>query len=87
MPLVWIPSLLRDLTAGREMVTVPGATVSELIDALEQAYPGLKQRLCAGDELRPGIAVVVDAEVARLGLLQPVAEQSEVHIVPAIAGG
>lgn len=87
MPTVWIPSLLRDLTAGRETVTVPGATVAEVIDALDRDYPGIKRRVCAGDALRPGIAIIIGTEVARLGLLEPVPEGCEVHIVPAIAGG
>ena len=87
MPVVWIPSLLRDLTGGQETVTVRGATVGEVIDALDRAHPGIKQRVCAGDGIRSGMAVVVGTEVARLGLLEPVPEGREVHIVPAIAGG
>lgn len=79
--------MLRDLTGGRQTVTVPGQTVRELIEALEQAYPGFRERVCDRHGLRPGLAVVVDAEVARLGLWQPVHEQSEVHFQPAIGGG
>jgi molybdopterin synthase sulfur carrier subunit len=87
MATVWIPSLLRDLTAGQETVTIPGATVGQVIDALDRAYPGVKGRLCDAGGLRPGIAVAVDTAVARLGLLQPVGPQSEVHFLPAIGGG
>ncbi len=87
MPVVWIPSLLRQLTGGLETITVQGTTVREVIDSLDTLYPGIKQRICTGDSLRPGIAVMIDSEVARLGLHQPVPEASEVHIVPAIAGG
>lgn len=87
MPTVWIPSLLRDLTGGRETVTVGGATVGEVIAALDRAHPGIKQRVCAGDSLRSGMAVVVGTEVARLGLLERVPQGCEVHIIPAIAGG
>ena len=87
MAVVWIPSLLRDLTQGQESVNVPGANVREVIDALETLYPGMRERLCEGEQLRPGIAVAVDTQIARLGLLQPVAEESEVHFVPAVGGG
>jgi molybdopterin synthase sulfur carrier subunit len=87
MAVVWIPSLLRDLTGGHEKVTVAGGSVRAIIDALDGAYPGIKERLCDGQGLRPGIAVAVDTQVARLGLLQPVAEQSEIHFLPAISGG
>ena len=78
---------MRDLTGGREQISVPGATVREVIDALDCASPGIKARLRAGDRLAPGLAVTVDGRSARLGLMAPVEEQSEVHFLPAIAGG
>jgi molybdopterin synthase sulfur carrier subunit len=84
---VWIPSLLRDLTGGRDTVDVPGARVREVVEELDRLYPGVKDRLCDADGLRPGIAVVVDTEVARLGWLQPVGRASEVHFLPALGGG
>ena len=87
MATVYIPSLLRDLTAGQDVVTVPGARVSAVIEELEQRYPGIKARLCDGDELRPGMAVFVDNEVSRLGLRQIVGPDTEIHFVPAIGGG
>ncbi|MBY0528302.1 MAG: MoaD/ThiS family protein [Gemmataceae bacterium] len=87
MPTVWIPSLLRDLTGGRETVSVTGATVREVIASLEQAHPGVRARLCDGDSLRSGIAVAVDAVLVRRGLSEAVGEHCEVHFVPAIAGG
>ena len=87
MAVVWIPSLLREFTNGQETVTIPGSTVGEIIDGLELAYPGIKGRLCDATGLRSGMAVSVDAQVARFGLRQPVGENSEVHFVPAIAGG
>ncbi len=87
MPVVWIPSLLRSLTGGRETVTVPGDTVGQVIDELERLHPGMKARLCEGEGLRPGMAVAVDTQVARLGLRQPVAEKSEIHFLPAVSGG
>ena len=87
MAVVWIPPLLRDLTDGRETVPVAGATVRQVLEGLERQYPGIKGRLCDGDALRPGVAVAVDTQVARLGLAQPVGEHSEVHFLPAISGG
>jgi sulfur-carrier protein len=87
MAQVWIPPLLRDLTQGRETVTVPGANVGQTIDALEQQFPGIRDRLSPNGELRPGLAVVVDGVAGRFGLLETVGPESEVHFVPAIAGG
>jgi molybdopterin synthase sulfur carrier subunit len=87
MARVWIPSLLRDLTDGRETINVPGTSVRQVIDELDRRHPGVRGRLCDGDALRSGLAVVVDHEVGRLGLLQAVGPGSEVHFLPAIAGG
>jgi molybdopterin synthase sulfur carrier subunit len=87
MPTVWIPSLLRPLTGGHESVRVPGSTVRELIDALEERSQGIKTRLCDGSDLRAGLAVVIDGQVSRRGLSAEVNEDSEVHFIPAIGGG
>jgi molybdopterin synthase sulfur carrier subunit len=87
MARVWIPSLLRDLTGGQETISVPGASVRQVIDGLDRLHPGVRDRLCDGDGLRRGLAAIVDGEVARLGLLQAVSLDSEVHFLPAIAGG
>jgi sulfur-carrier protein len=87
MARVWIPPLLRDLTGGQETVSAPGASVRQVIEELDRLYPGVRSRLCDGDQLRPGLAVVVGTEVARRGLSQPVDPDSEVHFLPAIAGG
>jgi molybdopterin synthase sulfur carrier subunit len=84
---VWIPALLRDLTLGQENVSVSGSTVREVIAALERKFPGIRDRLCSGHGLRPGIAVVVNSQIATLGLMQPVPENSEVHFLPAVSGG
>ena len=87
MATVWVPALLRDLTGDRETVEVAGRTVGEIIDALEARFPGMRGQLCRGTGLRPGLAVAVDTQIARLGLSQPVGETSEVHFLPALAGG
>jgi sulfur-carrier protein len=87
MPVVFIPALLRDLTHGEESVLVPGVSVREVIEQLEERYPGVKARLYDGDRLRPGIAVAVDGAISRLRLRHRLQEGSEVHFLPAISGG
>jgi molybdopterin converting factor small subunit len=87
MATVWIPALLRRLTHGRETLEVEGASVRQIIDNLETLCPGIKARLCEGDELRRGMAVAVDSQLAQGGLAQAVPEGSEVHFVPSISGG
>lgn len=87
MPTVFIPSLLRGLTGGAQHVRVAGATVREVIDALDEQYPGLKARLVEDGRLRRGVAVVVDGASTREGLRHRLDDGSEVHFVPAISGG
>ena len=87
MAVVRVPSLMRDLTGGREQISAPGKTVGEVIAALDEAFPGIKSRLCVGEQLDPALAVFVDGKIARLGLLAPVGDQNEIHFLPAIAGG
>ena len=87
MPVVWVPSLMRDLTGGEEQVSVPGSTLRQVVASLEQAYPGMRDRLMDDDGIKPGIAVVIDGETALMGLLEPVSPDSEVHFLPAIGGG
>ena len=43
---VFLPGALRVWADGAERVTVSGATVAELIAALEEAHPGLRFSLC-----------------------------------------
>lgn len=87
MAKVVIPPLLRELTGGRSEVTAEGKNVREVIASLDQQFPGLGERLRVGDALARGIAVDVDGQVPGLGLLAPVAPDSEIHFLPAISGG
>ena len=84
---VFIPPLMRGLTAGAETVEAAGGSVRRIVDDLDRQFPGLKDRLCAGDVLRPGLAVAVNGTVSSVGLLQKVPDGSEVHFLPAIGGG
>ena len=87
MPMVYIPSLMRDLTRGKPRVEVDGRTVGEVIRALDRLYPGVGSRLLDGDRAKPGVSIAVDGEVVTLGLAQPVGDASEVHLLPALGGG
>ena len=87
MAIVWIPALLRDLTGGQAQVTAPGETVRQVMANLEQAYPGIEDRLCEEGRLRPHIAVVVDGQVSQQRLRHRLTETSEVHFLPALSGG
>ena len=87
MPRVFIPPLLHPLTGGASEVDVEGSSVRQVIAALDERFPGIRERLCEGDQLRPGLAVAVDGRMSSVGLLQKVRPESEVHFLPAIGGG
>jgi molybdopterin synthase sulfur carrier subunit len=80
---------MQRLTGGQQQVQVAGRTVRQIIENLEQAFPGLKAELYDAEEdiLMPGMAVVIDGETSQLGLLETVQEGSEIHFLPALGGG
>ena len=91
MPItVRIPSPLRKLTGGRGEVDAKADTVGGLIDALEAAYPGIKERVCNEDgAVRRFVNIYVNEEDIRFLTFQdtPLKDGDHVSIVPAIAGG
>ncbi|MGF1583261.1 MAG: MoaD/ThiS family protein [Gemmataceae bacterium] len=87
MPIVYIPTQLRSLTNDMEHLTVGGRTLRQVIDQLDQRFPGMKTRLCDEKGIRPGVAVTIGDEVATMGLIHPVEEDDEIHFLPAIGGG
>ncbi len=87
---VRVPTQLRPLSGGRSEVPVEGATVAEVLKALDAAHPGFADRLF--DEtgrLRRFVNVFVAEEDIRFleGVDTPLAEGATVSIVPAVAGG
>jgi len=87
LPNVFIPTMLLSVSNGVKQVTVEGTNVRQVIHALNDLYPGMLERLTDGDDLKSNLAVSIDGELARLGMLEKVSDTSEVHFVPAIAGG
>lgn len=70
------------------MVTVPGHNLREVMGNLIASHPGLRDRIFQDEgRIQDGIAFDIDGAVATMGLLEPVGEASEVHILPAIGGG
>ena len=87
MAIVFIPSVMQQLTNRRESIEVPGSTVREIIKNLDTLYPGCKDWLVEDMELKPNISVAIDGMLDPMGLLAEVTEYSEVHFVAALAGG
>jgi molybdopterin synthase sulfur carrier subunit len=87
---VRIPTQLRTLTGGVGQVSVDGATVGEVLQALDVGHPGFAERLFdEGGQLRRFVNVFLADEDVRFlqGLDSPVTDGQTLSIVPAVAGG
>src|SRR6478735_6866322 len=85
-----VPTVLRTLTNGSKNVEVDGATVSEVLDALESAHPGFKSKLIDDEgNLNRFMNVFVDDDDVRFleGLDTKVPDGASVTIMQAVAGG
>lgn len=90
MATVHIPTPLRKYTQGKETVDVAGATVSEVLQNLEAAHPGIRERICDDSgKLRRFVNVfVADEDIRHLEQLETkVRDNDAISIIPAIAGG
>ncbi|MDQ6974556.1 MAG: MoaD/ThiS family protein [Mariprofundaceae bacterium] len=88
--IVRIPTPLRKLTAGADEVSLEAETIGTMIDKLEAAHAGLKERLCdESGEIRRFVNVYLNDEDVRFlkGRETLLKDGDEVSIVPAIAGG
>jgi molybdopterin synthase sulfur carrier subunit len=88
--IVRIPTPLQGLTNQLSEVAAEGGTIRELMDDLEQKYPGLKARIYDdGGKLRRFVNVYVNDEDIRFMNNEDTAvkDGAEVSIIPSIAGG
>ena len=87
---VKIPTPLRKLTGGADIVEVAASTVGEAIDALESNHPGIKSKICDDSgNVRRFINVYANQEDIRFQekLNTSLSDGDEIAIIPAIAGG
>jgi len=87
---VRVPTQLRTLTGGAGQVQAEGATVGDVLKALDTTHPGLGERLFdeSGDLRRFVNVFLADEDVRFMeGLATPVSDGQTLSIVPAVAGG
>jgi molybdopterin synthase sulfur carrier subunit len=87
---VLIPTPLQKYTENQATIFCAGSNVRELIEELENAYPGIKKGLCDEQgEPRRFLNFYVNSEDIRFleGTNTPLNDKDEVSIVPAVAGG
>ena len=84
------PDALRARVGNRRSVTASGHTVRNIIDALEQDFPGIRFNLCyETGELRPYVNIFLDRQNIRYlqGLDTPIILGSDMRILQSVAGG
>jgi len=72
---------LRQFTGGITELSVDASTVQQLLKKLGTQFPEL------APHLEQGLAVAIDGQIYQDALLQEIATDSEVHLLPQIAGG
>ena len=87
---VRIPTPLRSVTGGLDKANVNEGSMKDIVQGLEEQFPGIKARLCDDEgNLRSFVNVYVNGEDIRFldGLDSNTKSGDEVSIVPAVAGG
>lgn len=72
---------LRQYTGGLTEIEVEAANVRQLFRRLGERFPALLPHLESGS------AVAIDGQIYQDALFQEIGADSEVHILPQIAGG
>ncbi|MEL6299951.1 MAG: MoaD/ThiS family protein [Pseudomonadota bacterium] len=72
---------LSQYTGGVAHLELDAANVRKLFKALGETYPDL------APHLEDGLAVAIDGQIYQDAWLEPIAPESEVQILPQIAGG
>lgn len=72
---------LRQYTGGVTEIDIQASTVRQLFRLLGEKFPEL------ASHLEEGLAVAIDGQIYQDALLEPIGADSEVHVLPQIAGG
>jgi molybdopterin converting factor small subunit len=84
---VFIPDALADHAAGEQQVELSANSLGDLVRELEIMFPGIGPRITDGDRLVSWLSLVINGELAGRSFLIPIPPNSEIHFIPAIAGG
>ncbi|SFP85666.1 molybdopterin synthase subunit MoaD [Nitrosomonas cryotolerans] len=90
MPItVSIPTILRPLTNNQKRVETHGINVLDAINQMEQAYPGIKEKLISKEQAHRFINIYINDNDIRFhdGLSTSLQDGDLLTILPAVAGG
>ncbi len=77
--LIW--GSLQSATDGQAEVDVEAKNFKQVIDALDKNYPGLREQLAQG------VSLAIDGVIYKESWFTPVLPDSEVVLMPLMAGG
>jgi molybdopterin converting factor small subunit len=72
---------LRKFADGEAEFELEVSTVQALFRELGERYPAMKRHL------EEGVAVAIDGQIYQDALFEQIPKDSEVHVIPQIAGG
>ena len=81
MARIHIVGNLRQFTGGKADFDLPATSIKHLFKLLTELYPEVEPHLAEG------MAVAIDGQIYQDALFQPIGPDSEVQILPQIAGG
>jgi len=81
MPRVVLVGNLAQLTGGVAEFQLSATSVQQLFQQLAELHPAIEPHLTVG------VAVAIDGQIYQDALFQPIAADSEVFLLPPIAGG
>ena len=81
MPRVVLVGNLAQLTGGVAEFELPATSVKQLFRQLAELHPDI------APHLEDGIAVAIDGQIYQDALFEPIGPDSEVYLLPQIAGG
>ena len=90
MSTIHIPSVLRANVGGAKSVEVKGDSIRSVVNGLIERHPSLGGQLLTDEgDLNRFVNVYVNGQDVRYlsGLDTPVADDDEVRLLPAMAGG
>jgi sulfur-carrier protein len=72
---------LTQFTGGEGEFELDVSNIRQLLRRLGERHPALEPHLAEG------VAIAIDGEIYQDALLEPIPPESEVHVIPKIAGG
>lgn len=84
-----IPTILRPLTNNQKRIEMTGLNVLEVIDQIEQQYPGVKEKLVTEGQAHRFVNIYINDNDIRFseGLSTSLQDGDSITILPAVAGG